>query len=292
MNERRARVAYLGVDHRAGTHTPEPTRPKRLPHAADAAFLVCLGTNFRHKNRAFALRLHQELQRSHGWEGYLIFAGPHAAGGTSAGEEAEFLTLHPEVAERCTDLLAVSEAEKAWLLTNARGVVYPTAYEGFGLIPFEAAEYNVPCFFASTTALAELLPAEAASIVQWDAAATAEKVARILADQSAARELVAMVRAAAAPLTWDRTAQTVLEVYERAIQEPFREVASLAESSLRPARVASELLTVQLHDLDLPPDIHRALWAFAGRPALRAPFFGAMRLAYRVGFSLKHRHSR
>ena len=78
VNERRARVAYLGVDHRAGTHTPEPTRPKRLPHAADAAFLVCLGTNFRHKNRAFALRLHQELQRSHGWEGYLIFAGPHA----------------------------------------------------------------------------------------------------------------------------------------------------------------------------------------------------------------------
>ena len=289
VDERRSRVVHLGVDHRAGGEKPRPERPLRLSIDAEADFLLCLGTDFRHKNRVFVLRVLHELQRRHDWSGYVVFAGPHAAAGTSAADEAAFLTLHPSVAERTLDLHAVPEPEKAWLLANTRGVVYPTVYEGFGLIPFEAADYNVPCFFAHVTALAELLPPEAAAILQWDAAATADNIARLLTDDTSKRELIAHIRAAAAPLTWDRTAGSVVEVYRRAIQDPFRDVASLADSSMLPARIVSQLHALQLNDLDIPPDVYRALWAFAGRPALRAPFFGAMRTAYRVGFALKHR---
>ena len=56
------------------------------------------------------------------------------------------------------DLGAVDEAEKAWLYANAALVLYPTVNEGFGLVPFEAADAGAPCLWAAHSSLAELLP--------------------------------------------------------------------------------------------------------------------------------------
>ena len=43
-----------------------------------------------------------------------------------------------------------------------------------GLVPFEAAAHRVPCLWAPGTSLSELLPDEAAGIVPWNDAQTAE----------------------------------------------------------------------------------------------------------------------
>ena len=70
-------------------------------------------------------------------------------------------------------------------------MLYPTVYEGFGLVPFEAAEQGVPCMWAPVTSLAELFPASEATIVPWDARETAEQAARLLNDRDAAARNVA-----------------------------------------------------------------------------------------------------
>jgi glycosyltransferase involved in cell wall biosynthesis len=280
------RVAHLGVDHRAAPHAFVPKRPERLPAGADGTFLLCIGTNFKHKNRVFALRLLDELRRRHGWDGYFVFAGPHASAGTSAADEAEYLTLHREVARRTIDLRSVTEAEKAWLFDHTKGVVYPTVYEGFGLVPFEAADHGAPCFFANQTAVAELLPDSAAAIIQWDPAATADNVAAILDDPKRRQELVDAVKLAAQPLKWDQTAEQVLEVYELAARDPDRDVATLGGGGgLRDA--AGRLSTHDLDELALPPDIYRAFRAFAGRPGLRPWFFQIMRVTFVFGYLLR-----
>ena len=140
-------VVPIGVDHSLHRDERPAIRPPRaagLPDQRD--MILCLGTDLRHKNRVFALRVLDELQRRHHFDGYLVFAGPHLPVGSSAGEEAGMLTLAPRLAERTIDTGSVDEPEKLWLLGHASLVIYPTLYEGFGLVPFEAAEHDVPYY--------------------------------------------------------------------------------------------------------------------------------------------------
>jgi GT2 family glycosyltransferase/glycosyltransferase involved in cell wall biosynthesis len=290
VDERRTRVAHLGIDHPAGTGTDEPRRPEALPAGADAAFLLCLGTNFRHKNRVFALRLLEALRRRHDWDGWLVLAGPHATRGGSEADEAAFLAEHPDVAARTVDLQSVGEAEKRWLLRSSKGVLYPSLYEGFGLIPFEAAHEGAPCFFAWQTSLRELLPAETARIVEWDPDSSADRIAPALAPGSPeAAELVRAVRAAGASLTWDRTAELVLDAYAHAVREPRPAAAMLASDVGSPADLALRASYRALDDLGLPDDVYRAFLAVASRPWLRGIFFTALRLVHRTGYLIRHR---
>ncbi len=77
-----------------------------------------------------------------------MLAGTHISLGSSAEIERDYLTEHPELSEAVISLGPVTEREKAWLLANAGAVVYPSVYEGFGLVPFESALSGVPCVFA------------------------------------------------------------------------------------------------------------------------------------------------
>jgi glycosyltransferase involved in cell wall biosynthesis len=67
-----------------------------------------------------------------------------------------------------TVLGAVSEAEKLWLYSNAGLVLYPTLSEGFGLVPFEAAERGVPCLSTRQGSLDEVLPRDLLTLRSLD----------------------------------------------------------------------------------------------------------------------------
>ncbi len=131
--------------------------------------LLCLGTDFRHKNRVFALRLLEALREREGWDGTLVLAGPRVSDGSSA-RRGGALPRDPARARRARGDAARGErggeGVAAW--SAAAAVLYPTTFEGFGLMPFEAAAAGRPCLFASHTALAETLPAELATLVPWD----------------------------------------------------------------------------------------------------------------------------
>ena len=148
LDERRARLIGIGTDH-ALVGSADPARPAEAP---DGAFLLVLGSDFRHKNRVWAMRLLEALG-ARGWDGSLVLAGPQVAHGGSRADEDAWLAAHP--AARVHRLGAVSEAEKAWLYREAAAVLYPTTYEGFGLIPFEAAAYGTACLWAPIASLAD-----------------------------------------------------------------------------------------------------------------------------------------
>jgi len=279
----RAHVVPLGVDHQA---TARPRRPRDLPDAADDNFLLCIGTDFRHKNRPFVLRLFDEL-RDRGWNGWLVFAGPHAAFGTSAGEEAEYLATHPATAARTTNLRAVDEAEKAWLLQHCSGVVYPTTCEGFGLVPFEAAASGAPCFFAYHTALCDVLPERAATLVQWSPSASADAVIEVLANDERRNEQIAVVRDAAAALTWTNAAEEMLDVYTRAVSDRHRDVVLLAEE-----RVPTSLHTLTTmrnpEVLEAEPELYRALYTLTTNSLTKRPFGRTVTALYKLGHLARH----
>jgi glycosyltransferase involved in cell wall biosynthesis len=229
VEEDRADVVYIGTDHALEEISAVEEPPMTATRLGELPFLLCLGADFVHKNRPFALHVLSALREHHGWHGGLVFAGPHVPVGSSASEEASFLALHPELADLVVDVAAVDEGAKRWLLGNAALMLYPSVHEGFGLVPFEAADAGLVCAFAAQTATAELLPRSLALIEQWDPRLTAERVAPYLTSASMRSEHVEAVRAAAAPLTWRRTARGLLDVYAVAARSRASEARKLVE---------------------------------------------------------------
>jgi glycosyltransferase involved in cell wall biosynthesis len=291
----RVEVVHIGVDHRLPGLAPPAAPPERSDPLMDGPFVVCLGTGLRHKNRPFALALLGAL-RDRGWEGRLALAGtPPAAGGSQAAETA-WLDAHPEHGSAVVDLGPVDESGKAWLYEHAAAALYPTVSEGFGLIPFEAADAGTPCLHAGGSALDELLPGSA-TLVPWDAAASAERVLAVLRDPRRAAALVGRVADAGAELTWDRTAERLVTCYESVLRRPASPAAFTAWTSLAAEdRLAHfEGLHGQLveaigptglslvgYDRLLPEDAQRTLAGLARRPLTRKPLLRVLSGLHRV----------
>jgi glycosyltransferase involved in cell wall biosynthesis len=218
VEPRHLRIVPIGVDHYYLRMVGGARRPESMDKVAESGFILCLGTDFLHKNRLFALQVLQELQERHHWDGYLVIAGPRVAWGSSAEMDGMYLAEHPKVAAKTAILGAVSEEEKRWLLENARLVICPTTYEGFGLVPFEAAEAGVPCLFPPQAALEEVLPKEAALIEPWDAVRTAERAMVLMEDRVKARAQIQLIRETACKYRWDDVGRRLIDVYMEAAE--------------------------------------------------------------------------
>ena len=309
----RIRVVPPGLDHRAAHSQRRPPALEDGPSDAIAAgFLLCLGTDFRHKNRVFALRLLSSLRDEHGWEGILVLAGTHIPHGSSREIEADYLHEHPELREFVVDLGSVSEAEKAWLLAHTQAVVYPSVYEGFGLVPFESALGGAPCVFAPRSSLAEVAPVGTATILPWDPVQSAAALGALLSDPDVRARHIQTLAEAARPLTWAAAAASMVAVYREAAAAPVREAAVLSRDLAERERA---LISSHRRDVErliderelvlgdhrkllaevgpgrslvgpggsLPEDLQRMLLALSARPALARPLFGALARVFAFG---------
>ncbi len=220
VDEGRAVVVPIGIDHQV----MEPAAKSGIPLGAEglqgAEFMLCLGSDFAHKNRVFAIELLRALREDHGWDGKLALAGLTVEFGSSRPLEEELLEFHPELRDAVFELGCVDEAGKAWLLGNATAVIYPTTVEGFGLLPFEAAGAGVPCLFASGTSLAETLPVELGCLVPWSAKESAERAIGLLRDDRLRSEHVRITNEAGSRFRWSDTAEQLLNVYREAACPP------------------------------------------------------------------------
>lgn len=289
VDPERTIVVPNGVDHQmtmAGHPAARPLGAESLPDDGEVA--LCLGANYRHKNRAFALRIVAELQRRHGWRGRLVFAGRRVPHGSSGADEERILAGTPALAEAVIDLGPVSEVEKEWLLTHASLVLYPSVHEGFGLVPFEAAEHDVPCMWAAGTSLSEVLPDSAAEIVPWDAVASAGRALELLRNPAARERNVAAIRAAGGHLSWDAAARKLIEAYEETCDAPSSPVAALERRHrLLSAGMSEDAMRLLGPGGALPPGVERPLLALATHSRLGTPLFGVLRFGYRTSYRLR-----
>ncbi|HSZ14043.1 MAG TPA: glycosyltransferase [Solirubrobacteraceae bacterium] len=189
---------------------------------ADDEFLLCLGADYAHKNRPFAIELLGAL-RELGWGGRLVLAGAHVPFGSSRAREGQLLEQRPELAPFVLDLGVVDEPARRWLYAHARALVYATVYEGYGLLPLEAARARLPCLFAAQASLSEVAGA-AATLIPWDAAASARAVRGLVEDGPARDAHLAQLRALPIP-SWSEVASQLVAVYERAVSDPGTEAA-------------------------------------------------------------------
>ncbi|MBN1138753.1 MAG: glycosyltransferase family 4 protein [Anaerolineae bacterium] len=102
------------------------------------------------------------------------------------------------------------------LYRQAEALVYPSLYEGFGLPPLEAMACGTPVLAANTTSLPEAVGDAAMTVDPMDVGALAEGLAQILFDGALRRDLRARGLARAAEFRWERTAERLLDVLDRA----------------------------------------------------------------------------
>ncbi len=218
-----------------------PAPAKRTERASCSAWAPTSGT----RTACSRCACWRTLRERHGWEGRLVLAGTHVPHGSSRALEDAYLAGRPELAAAVVVLGAVDEAEKAWLIDNSRAVLYPSTYEGFGLVPFEASLAGVPCVFAPQSSLAEVLPAELADVVRWDVDATAERTHRLLVDEGARQHQVERIAAQGRRLTWEAAADATLAAYGEALISPVRESAVLSRDELDREHELHELVADQ-----------------------------------------------
>ena len=197
-----------------GTEHLDQFAPNRMPAQFEvlpgARFLICLGTNYGHKNRDTAIRA-LAILRMRGHDLKLVLVGPAVPYGSSRAAEAEAMV--DLEARDVISMGSVSSEERNWLLAHAEAVLYPTTAEGFGLVPYEAAALGTPTIFFPFGPLAEIagrLPMEARD---WSPAAFADQVERLLADPSTGATQVRELQKASQRSTWQATAHQLCQVF-------------------------------------------------------------------------------
>ncbi len=312
VEDERIRVVPPGLDHDS---TAERRRPAGLEQRVDSDFLLCLGADYTHKNRVFALELLAELRARHDWHGELVLAGAHVPHGSSRASERELLDAHPELRASVSDLGPIGEAEKAWLMERTAAVLYPSLHEGFGLVPFESGLQGVPCLFAAQSSLGDGPIAQAATIVPWDPAPSAAAAYALLVDPQARAAHLQALAGAAEGLTWERAASSMVEIYREAMRAPVRVAATLSRDAVARERELTadhrEVVKMLIDERELvlgdynrllaevgagrslvgphgslPENLQRALLALGARPALSRPLYGLAAGAFRFARAL------
>jgi glycosyltransferase involved in cell wall biosynthesis len=209
-------VIPYGTEHLTGNEPGRPPAALQGHPAIASEFLLCMGTNYTHKNRDLAIAVLNELV-DRGRDYSLVLAGPSIPYGTSRVEEAIVLEPGSPVAV----LPDVTAEERNWLLRHATVVVYPTSAEGFGLVPFEAARFGTPTVHVGFGSLLELWTPPVV-VDRWDAAAFADAVEALADDPDIAQAQVETALASARNYAWSRTAEELVVMYRTILAMPSR----------------------------------------------------------------------
>jgi glycosyltransferase involved in cell wall biosynthesis len=209
-------VIPYGTEHLTGNEPGRPPTALQAHPAIAAEFLLCMGTNYTHKNRDLAIAVLNELV-DRGRDYSLVLAGPSIPYGTSRVEEVIVLEPGSPVAV----LPDVTAEERNWLLRHATVVVYPTSAEGFGLVPFEAARFGTPTVHVGFGPLLELWTPPVV-VDRWDAAAFADAVEALADDPDIAKAQVETALASARNYAWSRTAEELVVMYRTILAMPSR----------------------------------------------------------------------
>lgn len=134
-----------------------PSEPKDATYRAagikSSDFLLSVGTIEARKNH-WLLYYVYKLAKQRGIDlPPLVIVGRR---GYRTDDMFEITTTDPEVNNKIIFLLNASDAELAWLYSNARFTVQPAFYEGWGIPVAESLSYGTPSICSNTSSLPEV----------------------------------------------------------------------------------------------------------------------------------------
>lgn len=200
------RVVFPGVDERWSPPDDETLAMVRAKYALPDDFLFYPANPWIHKNHARLMAALRVIREREGRALPLVCTGRLAS---EAPGTLERLAVAAGVEGQITDLGFVPLADLRGLYGAARGLVFPSLFEGFGLPILEAMACGCPVACADTTSLPEVAGDAALLFDPENVEAIAASMLRLWDDEALRGDLRARGRARVAQFTWERSiAQT------------------------------------------------------------------------------------
>lgn len=196
--------------------TQIPNTKYRLPNTSYSItkpYLLYVGVAYPHKNLEGLLRAWKIFCDEHGQNYQLVLAGKK----NYFYEQLTNLPIIQSFNHSVVFTDFVPDADLPALYQNAALYIFPSLYEGFGLPPLEAIQYNVPVVSSNAGCLPEILRDAALYFDPNDYPAMAQAIWRGLTDQTTRSQLIAGGVKLIHSYDWSTTAQKTWEVYQRVV---------------------------------------------------------------------------
>jgi glycosyltransferase involved in cell wall biosynthesis len=217
-------VVYPGVDKVFRPQTPEESQRALARFGLPERFVLYFGINKPHKNLPVLIRAWKLVVESLPDEKMALVIGGHddpryrepqqEVERLGLGDKVRFLGDFPE------NLLP-------FLYSSAEIFAFPSLYEGFGLPPLEAMACGTPVICSNSSSLPEVTGDAAILLPPCDEVSWSEEIVRLLSDSVLRGQLRDAGLKRAGEFSWERSADKLLEVFERAAGSHERSLASL-----------------------------------------------------------------
>ncbi len=176
-------------------------------------YFLFVGTLEPRKNLASLLAAYACLPKSVKAEAMLVIAGGKGWGKVDLGDMIAKLDL----GEYVNVLGYVNESMLATLYAHAKFLAMPSIYEGFGLPLLEAMVYGVPVLAANNSSMPEVTGDAGLLVDAQSIDSIANGLKQMITDKERRNKLAANTKLNAARFSWDKSAQQLFTVFEKAI---------------------------------------------------------------------------
>jgi glycosyltransferase involved in cell wall biosynthesis len=208
----RVRVIYLAADNIyqpiLDEHRLAATRRK---YGLPERYLLYLGGFDQRKNVPALLKAFAQLAKDS--RAFLVVAGRLPERGSDFFPDPRPIVQELGIRERVVFTGWVPEEDKPALYSEARALVFPSLYEGFGLPPLEALACGTPVIASNQGSLPEIVGDGGLLLEQDDVEGLAGAMEKLVNDDTLWGDLREKGLAHAARFSWEKAARETLAVY-------------------------------------------------------------------------------
>ncbi len=211
LNEQEAqkiKIVYNGVDF--------PVVENNIKANLPSKYILYVGNAYPHKNLYFLIKTFKEFIKSHP-EYYLVLVGNKNYFYEKVEDYAHRLFEYQK--EKVIFAGFVPDNKLASYYEQAVAYVFPSLYEGFGLPPLEAMHFDTPVLSSNQSCLPEILGKAALYFDPKKQSDLLEKLEQIISDQNLRNKLKQLGQEQIKKYSWEKSTQTVLEIYENIIKD-------------------------------------------------------------------------
>jgi len=171
-------------------------------------YVLYVGSAYPHKNLDKFLEAWELLQEKYGDEYQLVLVGK---------QNYFYDKLQSKIKNQKSAIYLgfVPDDELVQLYSNASLYIFPSLYEGFGLPPLEAQQYNVPVVSSSASCLPEVLGESALYFDPENAEQMTDVIYTGLTNENIRFDLQNNARENLKRFSWEKLAQKTLEKYKK-----------------------------------------------------------------------------
>ena len=138
--------------------------------------------------------------------------------GSTGWKNEEVLARIQGMSGRIEFLGGISDKDLAQLYRQARCLIYPSLYEGFGLPPLEAMACGCPVVVSAVSSLPEVCGKAAQYIDPYDIESMIDGISQVLDSEANRRRLICEGRKRCQQFSWQKSGLAHIEVFENSVR--------------------------------------------------------------------------